>query len=212
MTSDSVSDYVTKSAEQWAASEGVVGGPFGSKLGRKDYQATGVPVIRGQNLARGRYVDASDAVFVSEEKAEELASHLAVPGDLVVTQRGTLGQVALVPEEPHRTYVVSQSQMRIRPSQEVDAMFLYYLFSSRAMVKRLEALATQAGVPHINLKTLRGLEVTLPPLLEQRAIGRCWALSTIASNGPRGLVTSYTSTPVRLLRLMNRKPLFRSVS
>lgn len=170
MTSESTTGWATRSVAGWAARDGVVGGPFGSKLGRKDYQSTGVPVIRGQSLGRGRYVDVSDAVFVSAEKAEELSAHSAVPGDLVVTQRGTLGQVALVPDGPHRTYIVSQSQMRIRPGSDVNPMFLYYLFSTRRMAERIELLATQAGVPHINLKTLRELKVSLPDLSQQDAV------------------------------------------
>ena len=43
----------------------------------------------------GRWVK-GDFVFVSPEKAESLSANIAKPGDLVFTQRGTLGQVAIV--------------------------------------------------------------------------------------------------------------------
>jgi len=86
----------------------VTGGPFGSKLGRKDYRDEGVPVLRGANLRVGGGFDESDLVYVSAEKADELRSSLAGPGDVVVTQRGTLGQVGMIPPRPRfDRYVLS---------------------------------------------------------------------------------------------------------
>lgn len=90
----------------------LVGGPFGSNLVSKDYEGAGVPVIRGQNMGLGRWID-GDFAYVSEEKAQQLAANLARPGDIVFTQRGTLGQVAIVPSGPHDRYVISQSQMKL---------------------------------------------------------------------------------------------------
>lgn len=67
-------------------------GPFGSRLGRKDYQTTGIPVIRGANLRLRGGFDESDFVFITVAKSDELRSSWAHRGDIVITQRGTLGQ------------------------------------------------------------------------------------------------------------------------
>jgi type I restriction enzyme, S subunit len=48
----------------------LVGGPFGSDLVSTDYEPAGVPVIRGENVANGRWVG-GDFVFVSAKKAKE---------------------------------------------------------------------------------------------------------------------------------------------
>jgi hypothetical protein len=79
--------------ERWALN----GGPFGSKLVSNMYTSTGVPVIRGCNLPNEARFDEKDFVYVSEQKADELRQHNARPGDLIITQRGTLGQVGLNP-------------------------------------------------------------------------------------------------------------------
>ncbi len=77
-----------------------VGGPFGSNLTLRDYVDEGVPVIRGSNLNNGRFLDMNEFVYVSDSKVrKDLSSNLAKPGDLVFTQRGTLGQVAIIPVE-----------------------------------------------------------------------------------------------------------------
>jgi type I restriction enzyme S subunit len=72
-------------------------GPFGSNLVSRDYTENGIPVIRGGNMSNGRWVG-GDFAWVSEDKAEELSANLAFPGEIVFTQRGTLGQVCLVPD------------------------------------------------------------------------------------------------------------------
>jgi type I restriction enzyme S subunit len=89
----------------------------------------------------------------------------------VFTQRGTLGQVALVPHQRFDYYVLSQSQMKLTvdPSK-ADAKFLYYVFTTEEQQEYIRRNAIQTGVPHTNLDHLRKTLVRLPPLAEQRAI------------------------------------------
>ncbi len=150
-----------------------VGGPFGSKLTTRDYVESGIPVIRGNNMSGGRYLDTTDLVFVSEAKArKDLASNVARENDLIFTQRGTLGQVAVIPETGlFPLYVVSQSQMKLTVDEgKADRRFVYYYFSSPTAVGRITNLASSSGVPHINLTVLRNFELPVPPLKEQRRI------------------------------------------
>ena len=147
----------------------IVGGPFGSDLVSKDYVAQGVPVIRGQNMG-GRWVS-GDFVFVTPMKARALEANLAYPGDIVFTQRGTLGQVSLVPDKPFSAYVVSQSQMKLSVNRRVaDPLFVFYFFTSYEQKRSIQGRAIQTGVPHINLGILRAMPVRLPSLAQQRAI------------------------------------------
>src|SRR3990172_2195549 len=102
----------------------LVGGPFGSNLVSRDYVSQGVPVIRGQNMEE-RWVS-GEFVYVTREKAESLTANLARPGDIVLTQRGTLGQVAVVPQQPFEHYLVSQSQMKLTVDRKkADPLFFY---------------------------------------------------------------------------------------
>ncbi|MDH0097748.1 restriction endonuclease subunit S, partial [Pseudomonas sp. GD04158] len=147
----------------------IVGGPFGSNLVSKDYQEQGVPVIRGQNMG-GKWVS-GDFVFVSSEKAAQLEQNKARPGDVVFTQRGTLGQVSIVPQAPYSEYVVSQSQMKITVDpNKADPHFIYYLFRSEEQLRYVLNSAIQTGVPHTNLGILRKTPVSIPALNTQKAI------------------------------------------
>lgn len=147
----------------------IVGGPFGSNLVSRDYVEQGVPVIRGQNMG-GKWVS-GDFVFVSPEKAAQLAQNKARPGDVVFTQRGTLGQVSIVPQTPYSEYVVSQSQMKITVDPDkADPQFIYYLFRSEEQLRYVLNSAIQTGVPHTNLGILRKTPVSIPALGTQKAI------------------------------------------
>lgn len=169
-----MSGYPEARVKEIAAEEryALVGGPFGSKLGRKDYEPRGVPVIRGANLPQDRRFSTSDFVYVSEEKADELKSNLAFPGDVVVTQRGTLGQVGLIPESaPYSRFVISQSQMKITvDSSKADNRFVYYAIRSPQVQHRILGSALTAGVPHINLGIFENLKIPAPSLTSQRKI------------------------------------------
>ena len=153
-----------------ASRNAIVGGPFGSNLVSNDYADQGVPVIRGQNMGFGRWVS-GEFVFVSDAKADSLRANWARPGDVVFTQRGTLGQVAIVPGGPWACYVISQSQMKATIDPEkADPHYVYYVFSNPAEKEYIAATAIQTGVPHTNLTQLRLHPISLPPLDEQRAI------------------------------------------
>jgi len=150
----------------------LVGGPFGSDLVSRDYTSFGVPVIRGHNMGFGRWVSGK-FVFVSQEKADNLKANIARPGDLVFTQRGTIGQVAIVPPAPFDTYLLSQSQMKFTPDNtKTDVKFLYYFFTSQEQQEYIRQNAIQTGVPHTNLEHLRNTPLALPPLPTQHAIAR----------------------------------------
>jgi type I restriction enzyme S subunit len=154
--------------KRWALN----GGPFGSKLVSRNYVEKGVPVIRGTNLSGATKFSFDDFVYVTEEKADELRANNAHPGDLVFTQRGTIGQVGLIPlNSPYDRFVISQSQMKLTVDErKVYPLFLYYYFTTEKAVHDMHSLAFSAGVPHINLGILRDFKVSLPDLPTQRKI------------------------------------------
>ncbi len=153
-----------------------VTGPFGSSIGSKYFVPSGVPVIRGNNLTldRTRFVEDGFA-FLSFEKAREFTRYEAVPGDLIFTAAGTLGQVGLIPvDAKYPKYIISNKQMRARlDPARVDPLYAYYWFSSPEMIAYVERHNTGSSVPLINLSVLRNLPIPLPPIKVQRQILAC---------------------------------------
>ncbi|MGE3540242.1 MAG: restriction endonuclease subunit S [Candidatus Tectimicrobiota bacterium] len=150
----------------------LVGGPFGSNLTTRDYVEEGVPVIRGNNLPADSLFLDDDFVFVTEEKADDLQSNIAYPGDIIFTQRGTLGQVGIIPlQAQFPRYVISQSQMKLSVDPEkADARFVYYFFRMPSTVQAVINHALTSGVPHINLGILKEFEILRPHITVQERL------------------------------------------
>ncbi|VWC53279.1 hypothetical protein BLA13014_08137 [Burkholderia aenigmatica] len=109
--------------------------------------------------------------YVTNHKASALSANLARPDDLIFTQRGTLGQVSIVPTAPYGRYLVSQSQMKVTLDGTRHApTYVYQYFSSVAGQKQIELSAIQTGVPHTNLGILKQYRFPAPSLTEQSAI------------------------------------------
>ena len=81
-------------------------GPFGSNIKKECFVKTGVPVLNGSNLT-GIALNDDEFRYVTEEKADSLGKANAHRSDVVVTHRGTLGQISFIPEtSKYERYVI----------------------------------------------------------------------------------------------------------
>jgi len=146
-------------------------GPFGSNLKVDNFIESGVPVVKGGNLYS--YEVGGNFSFVSEKKAQSLKRSLAYPDDIVITHRGTLGQVSIVPRNGFPYYLASQSQLRLTPDKtKINPRYLlYYLRSSIGQFELMQH-ASQVGVPSIATptKAIKSLKITFPELDSQKKI------------------------------------------
>lgn len=146
-------------------------GPFGSRMKADLYVPAGVRVIRGNNLSGGREPE-GNYVYVSEETANSLSSCCLKPGDLVFPHRGNIGEVGITPDDGHR-YMLSTSLMKLSPNRtKVNPLYLMYFFKSSVGRAALLMNASQVGTPGIAtpLKSLRGIQLPLPPLSVQQGV------------------------------------------
>jgi type I restriction enzyme S subunit len=148
-------------------------GPFGSSIKKEFFVPKGVPVIRGNNLVSYRFID-DNFVFLTEEKADQLKSANCHPGDIVITHRGTLGQVGFIPRNSkHKRYVISQSGMKLTCDESiVSSEYVFYFLKSPYGQNLLLRNTSQTGVPAIAqpISSLRNIHIPVPKLTEQKNI------------------------------------------
>jgi type I restriction enzyme S subunit len=148
-------------------------GPFGSDITVSNFVSSGVPVLSGLNVASERLLDSFEN-FVTPAKSRSLKKAVARKGDIVVTHRGTIGQIAYIPENSeYDRYVVSQSQFRVRFCEDaVIPVWVVLYFHSKNGAKRLLEGKGHTGVPAIAqpTSTFRNLSIPVPPRPEQIAI------------------------------------------
>lgn len=148
-------------------------GPFGSNITKNNFVNKGVPVIRGNNLHDFNFYD-SDFVFVTNKKADELKNSLCYSRDIIITHRGTLGQVGIIPlNSRYDRYIVSQSGMKLTVNaNKIESLFVFYYLKSRIGQYHLLRNTSQVGVPAIAQPTtsFKAIPVPVPQINEQKAI------------------------------------------
>lgn len=147
-------------------------GPFGSNIKVSCFVDSGVPVLNGSNL-EGFSLSEKTFRYVTRKKADSLNKANAHRGDIVITHRGTLGQIVFIPQDSkYDRYVISQSQFRVRCNDKVLPEYLVYYFHTPIGQHKLLGNASQVGVPALARpsSTFQQIEVVLPELSIQKCV------------------------------------------
>lgn len=143
-------------------------GPFGSEITSSDYVEEGVPLLRISNITKEGEIDTSDLIFISKEKASKLQSTQVHAGDLVISQRGTLGLPAVVPEG-FPVSNISANLIAIRNLREISAEFVQLYLSSSVGGKQVER--TQSGQVQGKITTEDVASILIPSIpIEQELV------------------------------------------
>lgn len=149
-------------------------GPFGSNIKVDCFVDKGIPVLNGSNL-EGFELSEKSFRYVTEEKADSLKKANAYKGDVVITHRGTLGQIVYIPQTAQRDrYVISQSQFRVKCNKKVLPEYFVYYFHTPIGQHKLLSNASQVGVPALARpsSTFQKIEIEIPDLETQKKVVR----------------------------------------
>ncbi|MBF6332356.1 hypothetical protein [Nocardia transvalensis] len=154
--------------------ESATDGPFGSNLKTEHYvEVPGVRVVRLQNIGSGTFDD-SDHAYVSERHARVLSRHEVRGGDLLVASLGDENHpVARACTYPSHLPpgIVKADCFRIRVKHElVLAPFMQLVLNSYSGRKGLAGRFQGVTRDRINLTSLLGWTITIPPIKVQRRI------------------------------------------
>ncbi len=161
--------------EKYAVSEllnDISMGPFGSNIKKDCYVDDGVPYLNGSNLS-GFALNEFQFNYVTQEKADSLGRAVAHRGDVIVTHRGTLGQISYIPQDSkYPCYVTGNSQFRFSCNDRVLPEYIVYYFHTPIGQHKLLSNASQVGVPALGrpTSTFQKLEIDIPSLDNQQRI------------------------------------------
>ena len=147
-------------------------GPFGSNIKVECFVDKGIPVLNGSNL-EGYELKEDSFRYVTKEKADSLNKANAYRGDIVITHRGTLGQIVFIPQtSKYDRYVISQSQFRVRCNHMILPEYMVYYFHTRLGKHKLLSNASQVGVPALARPstTFQKIEIEIPDIPTQKRI------------------------------------------
>lgn len=137
-------------------------GPFGSLLHREDYVQNGVPLVNPSHIGEGKII-IDPELTISINKMKELSAYVMNEGDVVLGRRGEIGRCAVVTKKEDG-YLCGTGSIYIRPTAELNPIFLYNIVSSASMRKVLENSAKGITMKNLNSGIIENLKIPVPPI------------------------------------------------
>lgn len=112
-------------------------------------------------------------MFISADKDKQLRKGKLVRGDVVLTTRGTIGNIGLYSRDvPFEHVRINSGMLIFRPKPEaILSEYLFELLRSEIVKGQIRKHTTGAAQPQLPIKTLVNFEIPVPKsIAEQRAI------------------------------------------
>ena len=168
-------------------------GPFGSALSGSDFTDEGKWVYNQRVVLDNNFSE--NTTFVSEEKFQEMRSFAVYPGDILITTRGTIGKVAIVPEGANEG-ILHPCIIKFRVDKEmIIPELLQLIFNESDFVKDQFTLMSNATtIEVIYSYSLKDILLPVIPADEQEKIygylsKKCIAIDGIISEKKKALAT-----------------------
>lgn len=143
-------------------------GPFGSQLHKEDYVETGTPIVTVEHLGNRVFTE-QNLPRVSDSDKARLIKYTLSTGDIVFSRVGSVDRCSYV-DKSHDGWMFSGRCLRVRPTELVDSLYLYYYFCLEETKQFVRNIAVGATMPSINTKLLGEVEIALPNLNNQKRI------------------------------------------
>ena len=132
----------------------------------------GITVLRANNvdLTSGR-LNLDDLRYISAKVAVDEKKYLSANSIIVCTASGSrshLGKTAHISKPPRMTF--GGFMGLLRPSPEIDSLFLFYLTRSDLYRSFISGLSSGTNINNLKGSDLLSWEIPLPPLTEQKRI------------------------------------------
>ncbi len=160
--------YSTRKLSSCVANKAdMVDGPFGSQVNTKvDYIENGeIPVIRTVNVKMMQF-SADDLKFMSREKYETVIRSQVLPGDVILTKVGTIGNVCIFPNEYKEAVLSTTGSCRIRVDESIINK-VFFAYNLMYLKDKLLEIASTGVQPFLNMNHIKNIDVLDVPFEEQ---------------------------------------------
>jgi type I restriction enzyme S subunit len=146
----------------------LVDGPFGSSLKPEHYVPAGIRVVRNWNI-RDDSFDASQQKYVTPNKFEAIRRSEVAPDDILITTKGTVGDVCLMPplEGPSVLSATGTARLRLPKDGPLLAPFVVGQMIVPTYKRYLRSFEAGSAQHYLNLAALRGMRLIVPSITAQ---------------------------------------------
>ena len=137
-------------------------GPFGSQIKKSEFVPTGIKVYGQENVIKNDFSIGNR--FITLQKFKKLKSCEIHPGDILLTMMGTIGHIAIFPENAQKG-IMDSHLIRIKLNKElVNPVYLRLLFKTSYLRHQLETFGHGVVMKGLNATLVKNLKIPLPPI------------------------------------------------
>jgi type I restriction enzyme M protein len=168
-------------------------GPFGGSLKKEIFVPDGYLVYEQYHAINddfnfGRY-------FIDETKFQEMIGFEVKPSDLLISCSGTMGRIAIVPENAKRG-IINQALLKLTLDQNrILPLYLKKILEAEEVQERHFRNQEGAAIQNVaSVKVLKEIEIPLPPLsIQQQIVAEIEGFQKII-DGAKQVVNHYKPT------------------
>ncbi len=140
-----------------------------------DYVANGIPFIMASDL-NGGLIDIENCHFITKEQADTLQKGFAKEGDVLLSHKGTVGEVAVVRKinTPFLMLTPQVTYYRVKDHKQLLNEFMAQLFVAETFQSNLLQVSGGGTRAYIGITEQAKLRMQLPKqITEQKRIASC---------------------------------------
>jgi len=136
-----------------------------------DYIDEGIPFVMASDLIDGR-VDFARCKKLPKTLADGLRIGFAHEGDILLSHKGTVGEVALLSglKTDYAMLTPQVTYYRVLDQSRLDSEWLFYSFLSPDFQMQLRRYERQSTRAYVGITTQRELKIPMCPISEQRLV------------------------------------------
>lgn len=139
-----------------------------------EYVEVGIPFVMASDLKNG-VIDPDGCKKLPKKRTDSLRIGFSLPGDVLLSHKGTVGLVALAPEVKDYLMLTPQvTYYRLSPNGRVKPKYLEIIFKSSGFQKNLKALAAQSTRAYIGINAQKKIKVKVPSKEAQDEVILLW--------------------------------------
>lgn len=146
-------------------------GPFGGSLKKEIFITSGYKVYEQRNAIYNDFTIGS--YYIDEEKYKAMLLFAIQPDDLIVSCSGTMGKVAIVPQNAQKG-IINQALLKITPKKHMtSSLYLKFLIESNSIQSTYFKNAAGSAIQNVtSVSALKKIKIPLPPLPLQQEFAK----------------------------------------
>lgn len=152
----------------------------------------GIPFLRIQNLSN-KTISLKNVLFIDEKTHNTLKRSVIKPRDFLITIAGTIGKVAIVPDEFPESNCNQAIAILRCDNAKLHPEYLFHWLHTQDALQQITGKKVTATISNLSLGQIKNLEIPLPPLTQQKQIAAILDAADSLRHKDQQLVEHYTA-------------------